>query len=202
VKTYVASSSTDITASGSRATRRTSPLPATAGPPHAQGQGRHQRHDHRVLPRPVQQRRREQPVEQAAECAANRHEQVEAGQVLHVRPGRGQPPVRGQPGQGEQQQVEQHRRPDRRVDHADQSEHHREHDRGREQRGRPRQAPAAPAEGDDEGRQVDGERHRPEQRDRRDVGRDVGRHPEHQARRHEGHRDPAQAGAQGGRRVA
>ncbi|HTE72816.1 MAG TPA: hypothetical protein VK640_06415 [Actinomycetes bacterium] len=33
VKTYVASSSTDITASGSRATRRTSPLPATAGPP-------------------------------------------------------------------------------------------------------------------------------------------------------------------------
>ncbi len=65
-----------------------------------------------------------------------------------------------------------------------------------------RSARASPGgEGDGEAEQVEAERQHPEQRHRDDVGRDIGRGRQHQARRHESQRDPVRKARSAGRRA-
>ena len=76
---------------------------------------------------------------------------------------------------------------------GDQHQHQREQRDGQELDPQPVRDEPAPAEHERERQEIDRQRPDPEQRDRRDVGGQVRRHAQHQARRHGGEGDPARA---------
>ena len=126
-----------------------------------------------VLPHPVEGHGGHEPVEQAAGRTAHRDDEVEARQVLHGRPQGGETGVGhvGDQSQDEQVEADRDRDGDREPD-----ERHREHQR-RQRHGSTnehrRHRPRLTREGHHEGREVQRQRHHPQERDRRDIGRDV-----------------------------
>ena len=154
----------------------------------AEQQREDDRHD--VLEDDLEHDRGDERVEDAAKHAADRDQQEVLGKARRMRPIGRQATVREQAGREQARQVQRHLDDDRDRDD-------------------PRVVSVSPAttaastapddpdgdrdprrERDDERQQVDRERDDPEKGHRRDVGRQVARHAQHQARRHERQEDP------------
>jgi AAA ATPase containing von Willebrand factor type A (vWA) domain len=134
---------------------------------------------------------RDQRVEEPAEHAPHRDQEVELGQVPSRRARESELAVAGEGDEEQQEEVPEHGDPDALPEPGDDEEEDGENDGdgGRHheamKNGRP------PAEGEDETQEIDGEGHHPEQGHGRDVGGDVGGGADHEARRHEGEGGPA-----------
>ena len=158
------------------------------------------RQQDRILRHPVEHERRDQPRRDAADHAAGRHPEVEAGEVARRRA-----PSR-QFAMAHQRADEEHHEMDR--DQPDDGLERLEHDHGDEaddeQRldidDEPMRNDRPAGEHDDEGQEIERERQHPEQRHRRDVGRDVGGDRDQQAGRHGRERHPGRGIAPGRRR--
>ena len=149
-----------------------------------------QHHHQRILDQRGEDERGHQGVEEPAQHAAHRDQQVELGEVERAGPVERQRPVAGERDDEEQTEVPEHDDPDALGQGGDHQEDHEEAEGQRERHHHVMEQPRPAAEGEDEGQQVDRERQHPEQRHRGQVGGDVGGDPEEQARRHEGEHDP------------
>ncbi len=161
--------------------------PAPPGPRQA-GQRQHQG----IFPDAVEQRRSKEGVERAPDHAAEGEEQIELGQPGHRRAALGQGLVAHQRRQEEGAQVQAKQpQPGRGPDR----DHQQARRRGRrlKDQGDVERDQRPLLEGDDEGRQIEGQRQHPQERGRGHVCGDVGRHAQQQARRRRGQEDPGQA---------
>ena len=144
---------------------------------------------------PVEQQRRDDRAEQAAEHAAERHGEIEAGEMADRGP---QPEHLGMERDRDRRTAAAGRGSPRRTDCAVPS-----------LKARPPAirmisgasmvmklaGPRRRGEGDDEAQQIEAERQHPEQGHGDDVGGEVGRRRQHQPRRHRGERDPVERSA-------
>ncbi len=147
----------------------------------------------RVLENAVEQQRCGERVEQAAEHAAERQPEVELRQVRCFRPILRKLGVAVQRQHCKRSEVQRDDGRERTL-HARHHEERERHDGERQRTPRERaDSRRAAAEGEHERDEIQRERHDPQERHRADVGGDVTRHREHQARRHERQRDPSSA---------
>ena len=133
--------------------------------------------------------RRHQGDQEPADETAGRDREIEAGQVGRRRAQAGQRAVAVERGQGEDEKVDeadQEGGAAQRIDdrERDQRHRHRAHDERMGDRG-------AAREGVDEGAEIERERHDPEERHRRHVGREVARDREQERARDRGEREDA-----------
>ena len=125
----------------------------------------------RVLVDVDEDERGDQRDEKSADESSGRDQEVEAGQIGRGRAKAGQRAVAVERGQGEDQEVDDTEHEDRPGEQV----HDREHDEGRghEAREDPVRDQLAAGKGVHEGAEVEHERHDPQQRHRRHVGREV-----------------------------
>ncbi len=152
----------------------------------------------RVFIGPVEHQRRDQRSENTTEHTTERHGEIEAGQPVGRR---AQFVHRGVQRDRNHEQQDQ-REPGIKIGHAliahDQNTtEQQDDDRGDSGQQVSRAAPRG--EGNREAQQIQAERQHPQQRHRNDVGGDVGRGGEHQARRHQRQHDPVRDAPRAGR---
>jgi hypothetical protein len=148
----------------------------------------------RVFRNAVEDQRSDQRVEEAAHHSAERHEEIELGEVLRGRPLRCQASMTHQGHGCEHREMERDVELDRqnRI-RCDEDGHHRRQQRNPAFRRRGGLTSSALPERDHECGEVQRQRNDPYQRHRRDVRGDVRRHTEHQARWDERKRYPSNA---------
>ena len=165
------------------------------------GQREQRRHDEdRILVGLVEQMRREQAGEDAADDAAERSPEIEFGEPRGRRPPRIDLAVARERQHEQRQQIERHGGEPVFAVAAEQRDGerrgHERHDLDDEIVREPRSV----AEHRHEGEQVKRERQHPEQRRGRDIGRDVGGDRDHEPGRDRGERGPGETVAHGRRR--
>ena len=170
--------------------------PARAAEPRGggpRGQEREQRQDEGVLEHVREHDRGEQRRERASHHAADREPEVELGEVARVGLVAGQLAVADHRRHEEDHEVRRDHEGQRLVGPGDQDEHQRQERHRQELDPDAVRDDPPPAEHEGEREEVDRQRHDPEERDRRDVGGQIGRDAQHQARRDGGEEHPARA---------
>jgi hypothetical protein len=163
------------------------------------GEEGHRDHRQAELVVAVERERRDHRHQQAAERAAASHRQVERRQVARGWPQAIQLAVAEQAGDEEsrEEDAELHQQVELVVGVHEQPRH--AHEPHQAEAPEDLRAVKAPLEGEDEGDEVERERRKPQQRDRRDVLREVVGHRQQHRRACRRQREPVQVIAAGGR---
>ena len=156
------------------------PWPDLATPPRPQQSGRHQHQ--RIFPHHVENGRRDQAIEQSADHAAQRQQQIEFGQPIRRRPSRRQPLVTHQRGKEEGRQIDgEHQQPfacpERNQGGAGRCRRRLQTKADGWRNSRPG------LESDDKRQQIERERYDPQKGRRSHIRRQMRRHPQHQTGR-------------------
>ncbi len=146
----------------------------------------------RVFQNPGEEKRCNESVKETADGPAGSNPDIESGQILRRRSRPVEFSVTEHGGQEEGDEVQRVDQGNRTGGLNDQQQNEGDQGSGKDPHHQPLREQCPACEDQDEGEQIESQRYHPEKRNDGDIGGDVLRYPEQQARRQKGVPDPAQ----------